>query len=69
MAANMGEDLGLEAQLANGFAVQARLLRSSRGCELDVIHAKCVQSLRDGDFSLRVKEGVRKLFALCRSGG
>ena len=64
VAANVGEDLGLEAELANGFAVLARLLRCCGACELNVIDTKVVKRLGDLDLGLRVEEGIGKLFAL-----
>ena len=69
MASDMGEDLGLQAELANGFAVCARLLRGCGGCELDVLHTERIERLGNGDFSLGVEKGVGELFTLCERGG
>ncbi len=63
MAADVGEDLGLQAELADGLAVEPRLLRGRGGRELDVLDTESIQRLRDGDLGLGVEEGVRKLFA------
>lgn len=69
MASDMGEDLGLQAELADGFAVCARLLRGCGGCELDVLHTERIERLGNGDFSLGVEKGVGELFTLCERGG
>lgn len=36
VASDVGEDLGLETQLADGLTVLSRLLRSARASELDL---------------------------------
>lgn len=62
---NVGKNFGLEAELADGFAVRARLLRCSGRCELDVLDTECIKSLGDGDFCFGVEESVGKLLTLC----
>lgn len=64
MASDMGEDLRLQAELANGFAVGTRLLRGYGGCELDVLHTERIERLGNGDFSLGVEKSVGELFTL-----
>jgi hypothetical protein len=61
---DVGQDLGLEAQLANGLAIQSRLFRGSGRGELDVLDTKCIESLGDSYFGLSVKEGIGELFTL-----
>lgn len=60
----MCEDLGLEAELADGLAVLSRLLRGSRRSQLDVVDAEVVEGLGDLDLGVDVEEGVRELLAL-----
>ena len=69
VATNVGEDLGLEAEVADGLAVEARLLTSSGRGELDVVHTKVVEGLGDLDLGLGVEEGVGELLALCKRDG
>ena len=64
MTPNMCEDFGLQAELADGFAVEPRLLRGRGRRELDVLDTEGIQRLRDSDLGLGVEEGVRKLLAL-----
>ena len=55
MTSNVREDLALEAELADGFAVLARLLGRSRRGELDIVGAKLVESLSNFDFLRCIK--------------
>lgn len=64
VAADVGEDLGLEAKVTDGLAVDARLLGGSGGGELDVLYTKGIECLGDGDLRLGVEEGIGELFAL-----
>ena len=64
MTPNMCEDFGLQAELADGLAVETRLLTGSRRGELDVVDAEIVQSLGDANLGLGVEEGVGELLAL-----
>jgi hypothetical protein len=64
VAADVGEDLGLESELADGLAVCAGLLRGGGGGEFNVLDPKGIEGLGDRDFSLGVEEGVGKLLAL-----
>lgn len=64
MAANVGEDFGLETELAYGFAVDARLFGGGGRGKLDVLYAKGIECLCDGDLRLGVEEGISELFAL-----
>ena len=64
MAADVGEDLGLEPELADGLAVRARLLgRGGRG-ELDVLDTERIERLGDGDLGLGIEKRVRELLSL-----
>lgn len=56
----MSEDLGLQAELADSFAVLARLFGRRWAGELDVICAELIQSLCDFDLLGRVKVGICK---------
>lgn len=67
MAANVGEDLGLQTKLADRLAVCARLFRGRRRGELDVLHTKGIEGLGDCDFGLGIEEGVGKLLSLCNN--
>jgi hypothetical protein len=64
MAADVSQDLGLETELADGLAVETRLLRGTRRGELDAVNTKLVESLGDLDLGLGVKVGIGKLLAL-----
>lgn len=59
----MSEDLSLEAEVADGLAVETRLLTGSGRGELDVVNAELVEGLGDSDFGLSVEEGVGELLA------
>lgn len=54
----------LEAQLADGLAVQSRLLRSSWRGQLDAVDAEVVEGLCDLELRLTVEEGSSKLLTL-----
>jgi hypothetical protein len=62
---DVGENLGLQPELADGFAIQSGLLRCSGGSELDVLYTKGVKSLCDGNLRLGIEERICELFALC----
>jgi hypothetical protein len=64
VAADVSQDLGLETELADGLAVETRLLRGTRRGELDAVNTELVQSLGDLDLGLGVKVGIGKLLAL-----
>lgn len=64
VATDVGENLGLEAELAYGLAIEARLFGGGGRCELDVLYTKGIECLCDGDLCLCVEEGIGKLFAL-----
>src|SRR3569833_616674 len=68
VAANMSQDLGLEAELADSLAVLSRLLRGGGGRELDVVDTEIIESLGDLDLGLGIEEGVGKLLALAERG-
>ena len=61
MTSYMGEDLGLEPQIAYDFAVLARLLRGCRRSELNIFNSKGVQCFRYLNFGFGVEEGIGKL--------
>lgn len=63
MAPDVRKDLGLQSQLADSFAILTRLLRRSRGGELNVLDAKCIQCLGNGNFGLPVEKGIGELLA------
>ena len=58
ITADMGEDLALEAELADRFTVLARLLRGGGGGELDVVGTKLVESFGDLDLLVGVEVGI-----------
>lgn len=62
----MRQNLGLQAQLADGFAVEATLLTGGGRGEFDVINAELIQGLGDLDLGLGVEEGVGELFAFTK---
>lgn len=62
------EDLGLEAEVADGLAVEARLLTGGGRGELDVVDTEFVECLGDLDLGGGVEEGVGELLALTESG-
>lgn len=64
VAADVSQDLGLEAELADSLAVKTRLLGGTRRGELDAVNTKLVQSLSDLDLGLGVEVGIGKLLAL-----
>lgn len=67
VAADVGEDLRVEAELADGFAVRTGLLgRGGRG-ELEVLDTERIERPCDRDLRLRIEESVGELFALCSS--
>lgn len=65
---DVGQNLGLEAELADGFAVLARLLTCARAGELDAVNTELIERLGDLDLSLSVEVCVGELLALteCR---
>lgn len=68
MAADVGEDLCVEAELADGLAVGAGLLGGGGGGELDVVDAEVVKGAGDLDLGLGVEEGVGELFSFAQGG-
>ena len=64
MTAYVGEDLGPQPELANRFAVCPRLLRSNGRSELDILNAKGIKSLGNGNLGLGVEESIRELLSL-----
>jgi len=68
VASDVGEDLGLEAEVADGLAVEARLLAGGGRGELDVVDAEGIEGLGDLDLGLGVEEGVGELLALTEGG-
>ena len=65
VATDVGEDFGLQAELADGLAVPSRLLGSYWRRELEILDAELVEGFGDGDLGLGVKEGIGKLLPLC----
>lgn len=64
VTSDVGQDLGsLEAELANGFTVLARLLRRSWRGKLDVIGTELVECLSDFNLLSGVEVGIGKLLA------
>ena len=61
MATDVGEDLGLETELADSLAVRTRLFAGGRRRELDVLDTERIKSFGDGDLGLGVKESVGEL--------
>ena len=68
VTAHMCQNLGLEAELGYRFTILSALLTRGGRCELDVVHAKLIQSLGNLDLGLGVEEGGGKLlpFSQCR---
>jgi hypothetical protein len=64
VATDVRQDFGVETELADGRAVKSGLLGSGWGGQLEIFDAKLVEGLGDRDFSLRIKKGIGKLFAL-----
>jgi hypothetical protein len=63
----VSENLGLESEVADGLAVETRLLTGSGRGKFDVVDAEIVQSLGDANLGLGVEEGVGELLALAES--
>jgi len=68
VASYVGEDLSLEAELADLLAVEARLLTGGGRGELDVVDTEFVEGLGNLDLSCGVEEGVGELLALAEGG-
>ena len=64
MASDVSEDLGLETELADGFAVCSGLLGGSWRCKFYVFYTESIQCFGDCDFGFGVEEGIGKLFTL-----
>lgn len=64
MTPNVCQNLGSQAQLAYGLAVQTRLLGRSRRSEFDVIDNERIKGLDDSNLGLCIKERICKLLAL-----
>lgn len=65
VATNVGQDLGLEAHLADLDAVLATLLGSGGRGDLDVLDSKVGKGLGDLHLGLDVEEGIGELLSLC----
>ena len=65
VAANVGENLGFEAELADRLAVLAGLLRGGRRGELDAVDAKVIKRPGNFDLGFGVKKSVGELLTLC----
>ncbi|EEQ40972.1 homocitrate synthase, mitochondrial precursor [Clavispora lusitaniae ATCC 42720] len=65
---NMRQDLGLQAQLANGLAVSSRSFRSNRRGQFDVVHTEIVQGLGNLNLLFCGEKGIGKSLALSQSG-
>jgi hypothetical protein len=68
VTSHVSENLGLEAELADLLAVEARLLTGGGRGELDVVDAKVIEGLGNLDLSSGVEEGVGELLALAEGG-
>lgn len=66
VASDVGEDLALEAHLADLDAVLATLLGGGRRRELDVLDAKVGERLGDLHLCLGIEKGIGELLALCK---
>lgn len=66
VASDVSQDLGLQSELADSLAIQARLLGSTRASEFDAINTEFVQSPRDLDLGLGVEIGIGELLALAK---
>ena len=64
VTSNMGEDLAFETELADRFAVCARLLRGYGRSKLNVLDTELVLCSRNGNLGLGVKECIGELFTL-----
>lgn len=64
MASNVGEDLGLQPELADGFAISPGLLGRHGRCELDVLHTERIEGFGDCNLGLGVKKRVGELLPL-----
>ena len=64
MAPDMGEDFGLQPELADSLAVLPRLFRCSGRSEFDVFDTEGIQCLGDGNFRLGIEESVCELLSL-----
>ena len=65
VAPNVGKYFGVQAELADGLAVAARLLGGRGRGQLQILDAKLVEGFGDRDLGLGVKEGIGKLLPLC----
>ena len=64
MATDVCQNLSLQAELADGFAIETRLLRSSGRSKFYVFHTKGIERPGNGNFGFGVKESVGKLLSL-----
>lgn len=64
VATDVGEDLGLESELADSHEVEPGLLGGSRGGDLDVVDTKVIESLGNLNLLCSVEEGIRELLTL-----
>ena len=60
------QNLGLEAQLADGFAVESALLTRARTCKLYAVYTELIELLGDLDLGLGVEVGIGELLALAK---
>lgn len=65
MASDVGEDFGLQPELADSFAVLTGLFRRCGRSEFEVFNTEGVQCLGDGNFGVGIEESVGELFPLC----
>lgn len=63
---DVGQDLGLETKLADGLAVQTRLLARARAGKLNAVNTELIQSLGNPDLGLGVEVCVGELLALTK---
>lgn len=64
VTSDVSQDLGLQAELADGLAVLARLLACARAGQLDAVHSKFIQLLGDCDLHVGVEVGIGELLTL-----
>ena len=61
---DVGQNLSLQTELADGLAVESALLTGARAGKLDTVDTERVERLGDLDLGLGVKVGIGKLLAL-----
>ena len=60
VTSNVGENLGLQAELANCFTVLAGLLGSCRASQLDIVCAKLIEGFGNLDLLSGIEVGIGK---------